>query len=263
MPRSRFRRHPSYADLDGSVAERTPALCSTGEETPHDANAWGPLVDQFPETGLWPLALTPLAFDGEDRPWASGELVPIRTAAVDALDAAAVLEEGWADSLVPMGENPYVDHLRPFGAVFPGLAPALRPAGQPLRTPADVRGVEAAARWGLVRCSRPADAVAVIGWQGAINRRTTAQVCVVLRSWEDRFGVLLASLGFATLTLLVPDPPEDEEQALPIAAELAALCPDVLSEDGPVDGFGYVAGGTIEGLARALVARPVWKLWWD
>jgi Domain of unknown function (DUF4253) len=51
--------------------------------------------------------------------------------------------------------------------------------------------------------------------------------------------------------------------ALPIAAELAALCPDVLAEDGPVDGFGYAAGGTIEGLARLLVDRPAWKLWWD
>ena len=260
MPRSRTCRPPSDVDLDGSGAEHAPVLRSTAVETPHDAGAWGRLVDEFPETGLWPLALTSLALDGEDRPWGSGELAPIPTADVDALDAAAVLREGWADSLVPMGENPYVEHLRPFGAVFPGLAPPLRPMG---RTPAGLRGRETTTRVELVRCPRPADAVAVIGWRGAINRRTSAQVSAVLRSWEDRFGVLLTGLGFATLTLLVPHPPEDEEEALPIAAELAALCPDVLSEDGPVDGFGYVAGGTIEGLARALVHRPVWTLWWD
>jgi hypothetical protein len=88
-------------------------------------------------------------------------------------------------------------------------------------------------------------------------------VSAVLRSWEDRFGVVLAGLGFATLTLLVPHPPGDESEALPIAAELAALCPDVLSEDGPVDGFGYLSGGTVAGLARVVVDRPVWTLWWD
>jgi hypothetical protein len=118
-------------------------------------------------------------------------------------------------------------------------------------------------RLGLVRCHRPADAVALIGWTGAINRRDADQVSAVLRSWEERFGAVLAGLGFATMTVLLPHPPSDEAEALPIAAELAALCPDVLSEDGPIDGFGYVAGGTIGGLARVLVGRCVWKLWWD
>ena len=55
----------------------------------------------------------------------------------------------------------------------------------------------------------------------------------------------------------------DQSEALPIAAELAALCPDVLAEDGPVDGFGYAVGGTVAGLAQLLVDRPVWTLWWD
>jgi hypothetical protein len=118
-------------------------------------------------------------------------------------------------------------------------------------------------RIGLVACRHPADAIAAIGWSGAINRRSSAQVSAVLRSWEERFGTVLAGLGFATLTLLVPHPPEDESEALPIAAELAALCPDVLAEDGPIDGFGYTAEGTVAGLARLLVNRPVWKLWWD
>jgi len=129
--------------------------------------------------------------------------------------------------------------------------------------PADAVEPRELTRLGLVRCRRPADAVALIGWQGAINRRSAEEVSAVLRSWEDRFGVVLAALGFATLTLLVPHPPADESEALPLAAELAALCPDVLSEDGPVDGFGYLSGGTIAGLARVLVDRPIWRLWWD
>lgn len=75
--------------------------------------------------------------------------------------------------------------------------------------------------------------------------------------------MVVVALGFATLTLLVPHPPADEAEALPLAAELAAVCPDVLSYDGPLDGFGYRAGGTIGGLARLLVNRSVWTLWWD
>jgi len=162
-----------------------------------------------------------------------------------------------------MGADPYVEHLRPFGADFPGLSAPLRRAEPPASAPADPITPGGRARIGLVPCRRPSDAVAAIGWQGAINRRSPAQVSAVLRSWEERLGTVLAGLGFATLTLLVPYPPADESEALPIAAELAALCPDALAEDGPVDGFGYTAGGTVAGLARLLVNRPIWRLWWD
>ena len=239
-----------------------PALCLADHGTSDAANTWRRLVDLFPETGLWPLVLTPLSGDGQDRPWDSGELEQIPLAHVDALHASAVLAEGWADSLVPMGADPYVEHLRPFGAEFPGLSAPLRRVEPPAEAPADAI-THGRARIGLVPCRRPADAVAAIGWHGAINRRSPAQVCAVLRSWEDRLGIVLTGLGFATLTLLVPYPPTDESEALPIAAELAALCPDVLAEDGPVDGFGYAAGGTVAGLARLLVNRPIWRLWWD
>lgn len=238
-----------------------PALRLTDD--PGAATAWRRLVDHFPETGLWPLLLAPLGADHPDRPWDSGELDPVPLGRVDTLHPAAVLADGWADSLVPLGDDPYLEHLRPFGAVFPGLAPPLRRAGLPASLPADAVEPRELTRLGLVRCRRPADAVALIGWQGAINRRSAEEVSAVLRSWEDRFGVVLAALGFATLTLLVPHPTADESEALPLAAELAALCPDVLSEDGPMNGFGYVAGGTVAGLARVLVDRPIWRLWWD
>lgn len=244
-----------------SAAE--PELWMADDEELGAAAVWRRLVDLYPETGLWPLLLTQLGAGDHDRPWGSGELAPVPLAGVDALQAAVVLAGGWADSLVPLGEDPYVELLRPFGAAFPGLAAPLRREGPPAFVPADAVDRWGLTRLGLVRCGRPADAVALIGWSGAINRRSAQQVSAVLRSWEERFGAVLAGLGFATLTLLVPHPPADESEALPLAAELAALCPDVLSEDGPMDGFGYVAGGTVAGLARVLVDRPIWRLWWD
>jgi hypothetical protein len=240
-------------------------LWLTDDVVADPVTAWRRLVDLYAETGLWPLLLASLAADYDHRPWHSGELEPVPLTRVDALEAAAVLAEGWADSLVPMGENPYVQHLQPYGASFPGLAAPLgrEPTPAPAAVPVDALHPWMPRRLGLVPCRRPADAVALIGWHGAINSRSPEQVSAVLRSWEDRLGVVLAELRFATLTLLVPHPPGDESEALPIAAELAALCPDVLSQDGPVDGLGHLSGGTVAGLARALVDRPVWTLWWD
>jgi hypothetical protein len=246
-----------------AVSPPAPALWLADRAPLDAATGWRRLVDLFPGTGLWPLVLTSLPADHAHRPWDSGELEPIHLADVDALRPEAVLAEGWADSLVPIGTDPHVEHLRPYGAGFPGLSAPLQRAAPFSSVPVDAVGAGACPRIGLVPCRRPADAVAAIGWHGAINRRGTAQVCAVLRSWEERFGVVLAGLGFATLTLLVPRPPRDGSEALPIAAEVAALCPDVLAEDGPVDGFGYAAGGTVAGLAALLVDRPVWKLWWD
>jgi hypothetical protein len=254
---------PAAACRLGAESEPGPGLWLTDDLVADPITAWRRLVDLFAETGLWPLLLASLGADHRDRPWHSGELEPVPLPRVDALEAGAVLAEGWADSLVPIGEDPYVEHLRPFGSAFPGPADPLRREGPPALMPADAFHLWAPRRVGLVPCRRPADTVALTGWQGAINRRSPEQVSAVLRSWEDRFGVVLAGLGFATLTVLVPHPPADEPEALRIAAELAALCPDVLSEDGPVDGFGYLAGGTVAGLARALVDRPVWTLWWD
>jgi hypothetical protein len=110
------------------------------------------------------------------------------------------------------------------------------------------------ARVGLVRCRRPADAIAVAGWQGAINRVSSAEVSAVLRSWEERFGIVVAGLTFATISLLIPRPPRDDAHALRLAAEVAALCPDQLWQ-GDVE--------SLEELSRLLVGRPVRHLWFD
>jgi hypothetical protein len=240
-----------------------PAMWLTDEEVTGAAERWRGLVDQFPETGLWPLLTTPLEWTAAQRPWDAGEFDPAPRADVDGVEPVDFLAGQWRGWLVPMGEDPYVEHLSPFGAGFPGLAPSLSREEAPDWVPAGRLDWFGRSRLGLVRCDRPADVVAAIGWAGACNYCRAAEVSAVLRSWEDRFGVVLAGLGFATMTLLVPHPPVSVEEALPIAAEMVALCRDVISFDGPAGAFGFRAGGTVAGLARCLVGESVWTLWWD
>jgi len=240
-----------------------PAMWLTDDEVTGAAERWRGLVDQFPETGLWPLLTMPLEFVPTQRPWDAAEFDSGSVADADVVDLAEFFAGAWSGWLVPMGEDPYVEHLRPFGAPFPGLAPPMRADGDPASVSADRLDRFGLCRLGVVRCDRPADAVAAIGWTGACNYCQPSEVTAVLRSWEDRFGVVLAGLGFARMTLLVPHPPADEEEALPIAAEMVALCRDVISFDGPTDAFGHRSGGTVAGLARCLVGEPVWTLWWD
>ncbi|MFQ1003901.1 DUF4253 domain-containing protein [Modestobacter sp. SSW1-42] len=241
----------------------SPSLWLTDDVVPDAVRAWRRLVDQYPSTGLWPLLLTPLS--GEvARPWDSGELYPVDLATVDAVDVEGLLGERWTDSVVPIGGptvHPAIERaLAPFGAEFPGRAPSLPSTAEP----AVVAAASVAApntRIGLVRCPRPADAVAAIGWCGAINRLQSEEVSAVLRSWEDRFGVVVAGLAFATVTLLVPNPPRDESHALSLAAEIAAFCPDALWQGS--DGAWLGSDDTLTGLAHMLLHRPVWRLWWD
>jgi hypothetical protein len=109
-----------------------------------------------------------------------------------------------------------------------------------------------AARIGLVPAQRPADVLAGLGWQGAVNSRLTADITAVLRSWEDRFGARLLEVGAADIRLLISRPPRTLEAALPIAAEHFAF-----SEE--------AHGGLrdVDAIARAIAGNPFWDFWWD
>ena len=223
------------------------------------APLWWALAQQFPTTGLWPLMLQFL--EGESgRPWDVGEFYPATEADVDALDPRHVLETGWHDGVVPIN-NPWppgTGPLAPFGPTFPGLAaPGPETDAVPLALPAGGR-----ARIGLVSCRRPADTPALIGWTGALNVRRATEVSAVLRSWEDRFGAIPVGLGFATMTLLVTRPPTNAADALHLAAEVAAFCPDALWQ--PREQWPYEPrDATLDQLSRSLVRGHMWRLWFD
>ncbi|SOE03470.1 DUF4253 domain-containing protein [Blastococcus haudaquaticus] len=233
-------------------------LWVTDQPVPAPVSVWWRLVEQFPDTGLGPVLLQGL-YDGSGRPW-NGEFDPSTEIDVDLLDPHDVLADGWRGSVVPI-DNPWAPGtgpLAPFGPAFPGLAPGgpavdelavALPAGDPSRI-------------GLVSCRRPADAIALVGWSGAINVRTPADVSAVLRSWEDRFGAYLVGLGFATITLLVSRPPIDDDHAVHLAAEIAALCPDSLWQPQELSPY-REREATLRALGQAVAREHVWPLWFD
>jgi hypothetical protein len=241
--------------VDGSSP--APSLWVSDEPVPGAAGAWAALAERFPVTGLWPLRLHSL-YDGSGRPWSAGELEPVAEADVDAIDVRQALGSGWRGWLVPI-RNPWprgTGPLAPFGPEFPGLAP---PQPEQVSAAAFTAG---AARLGLVSCRRPADAVALTGWTGAINITGAAQVSAVLRSWEDRLGAVLVGLSFSTITLLVTRPPTTDEDALRVAAEVAAFCPDALWQPEAL-ASSRPRTASLESMSRLLVRERVWHLWFD
>jgi hypothetical protein len=105
------------------------------------------------------------------RPWDSREPDGgCRLEEVDHLDPEAVLADGWADSLDPEDDDPdQAELVAPFSLRFPGLA---RGENQEL-SPAELAGALgslAPARIGLVRAARPTDVLALVGYNGTVNR---------------------------------------------------------------------------------------------
>lgn len=215
---------------------------------------YGALARAFDRTGLWPLMCASLGGGEEDRPWSSGELDPPGSSRPDAHDAARVLADFWANAMPPPDEidEQFRQALEPFGAGFPGLAPAAE-------GPDDDGSVERAARaskgrLGLVAVTRPADVVPAIGWSGPVNHSADmGLLAAVLRSWEDRFGAIVVGIGFDTLTLAVQRPVGDGAAAERLAAEHLAACPDNIFQG---------AGGLRE-YAQSLVGASTWEFWWD
>lgn len=199
------------------------------------------------------------------RPWDEGELNDrCDLASVDQLDASAVVAQSWADSLPDSEEwNEEWDEelgemIAPYGQQFPGLA-----AGQDLAlTEAELARALAwfrRARIGLVPASRPADVLALVGYNGTVNRYgTPEQLSAALRSWEDRFGAVLAEVGFDHIRMLAQRPPRTVADSQAVAAELWAMCDEFWPVDKPGTGIRHVGE-----IAERILDIPIWSLWLD
>ncbi|MFE0652222.1 DUF4253 domain-containing protein [Streptomyces sp. NPDC059534] len=238
--------------------------------------AWAALRPAARTAGLLPVLLG--GEWGLDR-W---ELMPERMSDPAGHDADEVLADLWAcyaASEVPdeacdprvraavedlFGEQPgYEEVVAPFGAGWPGLAPAPGLRTDPDRAAAAVAELLtepdawlAEARPALVPARRSADIPAVIGWSGPLNHENdVARLCAVLRSWEDRFGARVVALTFDQLVVSVAAPPRTVQEAEAVAAEHFAFCPDNITQ-GHHD--------SLRAYARtALLDSPIWTFWWD
>jgi hypothetical protein len=249
------RRLPSWHD--------EARLWAASEPVSDAGRVWQALTDMHPGTGLVPILLGFLHRGHAGRPWDNEELgLQGDLAAVDRLDAAAVLAEQWAGS-VPTAEELASEHefaemIAPFGEQFPGLA---RGQEQALTEAELTRalGWFGPARIGLVPASRPADVLALIGYSGTVNRYNTPEfLSAALRSWEDRFGAVLVEVGFSHIRLLARRPPRTLPDAQAVAAELWAFC----DEFWPIDKPG-TAVRDVGQIAEHILDIPIWSLWLD
>lgn len=75
----------------------------------------------------------------------------------------------------------------------------------------------------------------------------------LLRSWRQRFGAELVGLSGDTLTLRVKHRPKTRSEALNLAREAYAYCPDSVDQ----------GLGNLSNLAAAMMADEWWGFWWD
>jgi hypothetical protein len=239
-----------------------PRLWATAQPVPNAGGMWQALTDLHPDTGLVPILLGFLDGGHEGRPWDNGELGPrCDLAAVGQLDAATVLAREWAGSVPTAAEleDPeWAAMVAPYGEQFPGLAAG---QGQALTEAELARalGWLGPARIGLVPAFRPADVLALVGYDGTVNGYGTPELLsVALRSWEERFGAVLAEVGFAHIRLLARRPPRTLEDAQAVAAELWSFC----DEFWPIDKPG-TAVRDVGSIAQRILDIPIWSLWLD
>ncbi|MFF5208920.1 DUF4253 domain-containing protein [Streptosporangium sp. NPDC000396] len=236
---------PGYARF---IIDNRPAFWLSDVAVPGEL--WAGLRAEHERSGLWPVLL-----EDSVQPWSTGQIAPDAVTEIDNYHVAAFMAEVWSDWI----EKAHVDQLtllEPFGPQCPGPAAAGKLAADPGVVADWYAGMVAERRTplGLVAAERGADALAVMGWQGALNHNEwMVPLAAVVRSWEDRFGARLVGMGFNTLDLSVAAPPVTQEHALHVAAEHWTFCPDSV----------IYSAGTLIDYAEQIMGRNAWSFWWD
>jgi hypothetical protein len=232
-------------------APGSPALWLSSDQPP--PGLWARLRAAHVTSGLWPLLVNGIeAFNPA-----------IISSSPDQHNADALLARMW-ELLLPAEDSEHfpgiMEDLRPFGATWPGASvrpPTVEDAG----TAADSYADSLLNGWRhLYLClvaADPADVIAITGWTGALNYRLgNSELCAVLRDWEYRFGTRVVALGgHASLDLSVAAPPQSESDALRVAAEHLAFCPDNV--------WNGLTDAPMEDYARGLIGARSWSFWWD
>jgi hypothetical protein len=105
---------------------------------------------------------------------------------------------------------------------------------------------------GLVRTDAGWKIPAMFPWKGSTNWELYgAEHAAVLHSWHRRFEAELVAMTYDVIELYVPHPPNAEE-ALGVASEVYAYCPDLLDSGVP----------TLEDLAEHMIRSKAWYFRW-
>lgn len=108
-----------------------------------------------------------------------------------------------------------------------------------------VRAALGGYRLALIPAGRPANVPASLGWSGI------GPLSAMLRSWENRFGATMVTLGADVLELAVAAPPRSLYRALLVATEHRAFCPEAAGQE------------SLRELAKGLVNRRFWHFRWS
>ncbi|MCX5297950.1 DUF4253 domain-containing protein [Streptomyces sp. NBC_00193] len=249
---------------DEGDGDAQPLWLSDGPAT---AELWARMRAEHPRSGLWPLLLDALDPDaGEFRPRGSGEVFPEQMTSPASHDPADLLAQWWTACTADDEDDDMLDVKRrlavtaPFGQAWPGLAPSRGAvAGADELASESVRAFlvdRPRTRLGLVAAGSGAEALTVAGWFGPCNYdNDTAKISAVLGDWGDRFGARVVAVGFATLHLSVAAPPVSERDALLVAGEHFALCPDNVWQG--------CRPYTLAAYAERITGAHRWDFWWD
>jgi hypothetical protein len=230
----------------GVVTPTAPAMWVSAQSFTGAAASWKQLAAGFEESGLWPLLL-PEADFGLAEPWIEQRARRER----DSLDATpqelfrARLEGSLKDTPLTATEL----------LAGSGVARGELGEGSGKRTDALQHAFEelGESRLALVSVQRPADVVHRTAWPGTYAAGITgAELAELVASWEERYGVLLVGMSHESLVFAVLRPPATLEEAVEVAAEHHATCPD--EAEGWGDDRSY---------AESLVNAPVWRLSWS
>ena len=191
---------------------------------------WLDIRQSAEETGWMPVLL------GAPEEWRdNGEAIihegDDELARADEIDAAELLHDKGSEAGEPARGVP----------ILP------RRGDSDFATPQETQGL-----LGLVATDAGWKIPAMFPWKGSTNWELYgAEHAAVLRSWNRRFEAELVAMTYDVIELYVPHPPNAEE-ALAVAGEAYAYCPDLLDSGVP----------TLEDLAEHMIRSKAWYFRW-
>jgi hypothetical protein len=183
-----------------------------------EATGWMPVLLGAPEE--WRDNGEAIIHEGDDE-----------LARADEIDAAELLHDKAAEAGEPARGVPIL-HRR---------------GDTDFATPQEAHGL-----LGLVATDAGWKIPAMFPWKGSTNWELYgAEHAAVLRGWNRRFEAELVAMTYDVIELYVPHPPNAEE-ALAVAGEVYAYCPDLLDSGVP----------TLEDLAEHMIKSKAWYFRW-